>query len=253
MTTSSTADLTGSVALISGASSGIGEATAVALARAGASVAIAARRTDRLQALSEKLRADGAKVVALELDVTDEAACNAAVSRVTDELGPIDILVNNAGLMLLGPIVGADTEDWRRMISTNVLGLMYLTHAVVPSMVERGRGDIVNISSVAGRTARAGAGVYNASKWAVNAFSESLRQEVTARGVRVSLVEPGAVATELTEHITHAESKRGIQEMVSSMRALRSEDIAGAVLYVVRQPPHVSVNEVLVRPTDQER
>lgn len=253
VTTSSSTDLTGSVALISGASSGIGEATAVALARAGASVAIAARRTDRLQALAEKLRADGAKVLALELDVTDEAACNAAVSRVTDELGPVDILINNAGLMLLGPIVDADTEDWRRMISTNVLGLMYLTHAVVPSMVKRGRGDIVNISSVAGRTARAGAGVYNASKWAVNAFSESLRQEVTARGVRVSLVEPGAVATELTEHITHAETKRGTQEMVASMRALQSEDIAGAVLYVVRQPPHVSVNEVLVRPTDQER
>jgi NADP-dependent 3-hydroxy acid dehydrogenase YdfG len=253
VTASSPADLAGSVALISGASSGIGEATAVALARAGASVAIAARRMDRLEKLSETLRADGARVLTLELDVTDEAACSAGVSRVASELGPVDILINNAGVMLLGPIVDADTEDWRRMISTNVLGLMYLTHAVVPSMVERGRGDIVNISSVAGRTARAGAGVYNASKWAVNAFSESLRQEVTGRGVRVSLVEPGAVATELADHITHAESKRGVQEMVSSIRALRSEDIAGAVLYVVRQPPHVAINEVLVRPTDQER
>ena len=253
VTTSATTDLNGSVALITGASSGIGEATAIALAQAGASVAIAARRADRLEKLSERLRADGAKVLALELDVTDEAACISAVNRVTEELGPVDILINNAGVMLLGPIVGADTEDWRRMISTNVLGLMYLTHAVVPSMVERGSGDIVNISSVAGRVARAGAGVYNASKWAVNAFSESLRQEVTTRGVRVSLVEPGAVATELTDHITHAESKRGIKEMVSSMRALQSEDIANAVLYVVGQPPHVAINEVLVRPTDQER
>ena len=245
--------LSDKVALITGASSGIGEATAVALARAGAAVAIGARRTDRLESLAQRLRNDGARVLTLELDVTDEGACRGAVDRTQSELGGLDVLVNNAGLMLLGPIVDADTEDWRRMISTNVLGLMYMTHAAVPVMVEQGSGEIVNISSVAGRQARSGAGVYNASKWAVNAFSESLRQEVTERGVRVSLVEPGAVTTELTDHITHAKSKKGAEEMYGSMRALQAEDIARAIMYVVTQPAHVAINEILVRPTDQAR
>jgi NADP-dependent 3-hydroxy acid dehydrogenase YdfG len=155
--------------------------------------------------------------------------------------------------MLLGTIVGADVEDWRRMLSTNVLGLMYMTHAAIDGMVEQGSGDVVNISSVAGRTARKGAGAYNASKWAVNAFSESLRQEVTTRGVRISLVEPGAVATELTDHITQPDAKADIQRMVGGMTPLQAEDVARAIVYVVGQPPHVAVNEVLVRPTEQER
>jgi NADP-dependent 3-hydroxy acid dehydrogenase YdfG len=245
--------LTGKVALVTGASSGIGEATAVALAEAGAGVAIGARRTDRLDALAERLRNGGASVVQLPLDVTDEQACNDAVQRTREELGGLDILINNAGIMLLGTIVGADTEDWRRMINTNVLGLMCMTHAAIEGMVEQGSGDIVNVSSVAGRVARSGAGVYNASKWAVNAFSESLRQEVTGRGVRVGLVEPGAVTTELTDHITQPEAKAGAVSMYTSMRALQAEDIARAVLYLVTQPPHVAVNEILIRPTDQER
>jgi NADP-dependent 3-hydroxy acid dehydrogenase YdfG len=245
--------LAGRVALVTGASSGIGEATALALAEAGASVAIGARRKDRLDDLAGRLRDGGATVLQLDLDVTDEAACADAVRRTREELGGLDVLVNNAGVMLLGTIVGADTEDWRRMVSTNVLGLMYMTHAAIDGMVEQGSGDIVNISSVAGRTARKGAGVYNASKWAVNAFSESLRQEVTGRGVRISLVEPGAVATELTDHITQPAAKEASVQMYTSMRALRSEDIARAIRYVVTQPSHVSINEVLVRPTDQER
>ncbi len=189
--------LSGKVALVTGASSGIGEATAIALAEAGAAVAIGARRRDRLDALAGKLRDGGASVLALDLDVTDEAACQDAVRRTREELGGLDVLMNNAGVMLLGTIRGADTEEWRRMIHTNVLGLMYMTSAALEGMVEQGSGDIVNVSSVAGRTARKGAGVYNASKWAVNAFSESLRQEVTGKGVRISLVEPGAVTTEL--------------------------------------------------------
>ncbi len=245
--------LDGKVALVTGASSGIGEATAVALAEAGAAVAIGARRTDRLDALSARLRKTGASVLQLELDVTDEAACADAVRRTWEELGGLDVLVNNAGVMLLGTIVGADPEDWRRMLSTNVLGLLYMTHAAIDGMVEQGSGDIVNISSVAGRTARKGAGVYNASKWAVNAFSESLRQEVTGRGVRISLVEPGAVATELTDHITQPEAKAASKEMAANMTPLQADDIARAILYVVIQPPHVAVNEMLVRPTDQER
>jgi NADP-dependent 3-hydroxy acid dehydrogenase YdfG len=192
-------------------------------------------------------------VLQVELDVTDEQACGAAVARTREELGGLDVLVNNAGVMLLGTIVGADTKDWRRMINTNVLGLMYMTHAAIEGLVEQGSGDVVNISSVAGRQARKGAGVYNASKWAVNAFSASLRQEVTGRGVRIGLVEPGAVATELSSHITQPEAKQASQDMAASMRTLQAEDIARAVLYMVTQPPHVAVNEMLVRPTDQER
>jgi NADP-dependent 3-hydroxy acid dehydrogenase YdfG len=249
----STQPLAGKVALVTGASSGIGEATAIALAEAGAAVAIGARRRDRLDALAGKLRDGGARVLQLDLDVTDEQACTDAVARTRAELGGLDVLVNNAGVMLLGTIVGADTEDWRRMLQTNVLGVMYMTAAAIDGMVEQGSGDIVNMSSVAGRQARKGAGVYNASKWAVNAFSESLRQEVTGRGVRIGLVEPGAVATELTDHITQPEARRASKEMAQSMRPLQSADIARAVLYLVSQPPHVAVNEVLIRPTDQER
>ena len=245
--------LAGRVALVTGASSGIGEATALALAGAGAAVAIGARRSDRLASLAGRLQESGAQVLPLELDVTDERACADAVRRTRAELGGLDVLVNNAGVMLLGTIAGADPEDWRRMMQTNVLGLMYMTHAALDGMVEQGSGDIVNMSSVAGRTVRKGAGVYNASKWAVNAFSESLRQEVTGRGVRVSLVEPGAVTTELTSHITQPEAKAAAERMHAGMRALEADDIARAVVYVVSQPPHVAVNEVLVRPTDQER
>jgi NADP-dependent 3-hydroxy acid dehydrogenase YdfG len=245
--------LAGKVALVTGASSGIGEATALALAEAGAAVAIGARRRDRLDALAAKLRDDGARVLTLDLDVTDEQACADAVARTRAELGGLDVLVNNAGVMLLGTIVGADTEDWRRMLHTNVLGVMYMTAAAIEGMVEQGSGDVVNVSSVAGRVARKGSGVYNASKWAVNAFSESLRQEVTGRGVRIGLVEPGAVATELSDHITQPEAKQASKDNAARMRTLQSEDIARAVVYLVSQPPHVAVNEVLIRPTDQER
>ncbi|TKJ19765.1 SDR family NAD(P)-dependent oxidoreductase [Blastococcus sp. CCUG 61487] len=248
-----TRPLQGKVALVTGASSGIGAATAEVLAAAGAAVAIGARRKDRLAELAGRLRADGATVLELDLDVTDEQACADAVARTRAELGGLDVLVNNAGVMLLGTIVGADPEDWRRMLSTNVLGVMYMTHAAIEGMVEQGAGDIVNISSVAGRTARKGAGAYNASKWAVNAFSESLRQEVTGRGVRISLVEPGAVATELTDHITQPEAKAASKKAATMITPLQADDVARAILYVVSQPPYVAVNELLVRPTDQER
>jgi NADP-dependent 3-hydroxy acid dehydrogenase YdfG len=245
--------LDGKVALVTGASSGIGEATTLALAGEGAAVAIAARRADRLEALASKLSDSGVRVATISLDVTDEPACRAAVEQTRSELGGLDIVVNNAGLMLLGPILDADTEDWRRMINTNVLGLMYVTHAALPHLIEQGSGDIVNVSSVAGRVARLGSGVYNASKWGVNAFSESLRQEVTERGVRVTLVEPGAVATELTDHITHLDAKAEAKKWTGSIRQLQSDDIARAVVYAVTQPSHVSINEILVRPTDQAR
>ncbi|HYT09967.1 MAG TPA: SDR family NAD(P)-dependent oxidoreductase, partial [Mycobacteriales bacterium] len=191
--------LDGKVALVTGASSGIGRATAVALAKAGAAVAVGARRTRRLGELHDELTAAGAKTLTLHLDVADEQACRDAVRRTAGELGGLDLVVNNAGVMLLGTILGADTEDWRRMVNTNVLGVMYMTHAALPHLLER-RGTLVQVSSVAARVATRGSGVYNATKHAVGAFSESLRQEVTKRHVRVSLVEPGATATELAGH-----------------------------------------------------
>ncbi|MBA3417635.1 MAG: SDR family NAD(P)-dependent oxidoreductase [Geodermatophilaceae bacterium] len=242
--------LDGKVALVTGASSGIGEATAMALAAEGAAVAIAARRTDRLHALRTKLDEQGTSVVVLELDVTDEQACRTAVQSTVDELGGLDILVNNAGVMLLGAIEGADTTDWIRMVETNVLGLMFMTHAALPHLLESG-GQVIQVSSVAGRVPSKGAGVYNASKFAVNAFSESLRQEVTERGVRVVLIEPGMVATELRDHITNAKAKESANTRAAEMRQLQSGDIAAAIVYAATQPDHVAVNEILVRPTDQ--
>ncbi len=245
--------LTGKVALVTGASSGIGEATALALAAEGAAVAVSARREDRLQDLVKRITDNGGKAYPIVSDVTEEAQANEIVQKTKSELGRVDILVNNAGLMLLGMIEGANTDDWRRMINTNVLGLMYATHAVIPIMKEQNSGHIVNISSVAGRTARVGSGVYNASKWGVVAFSESLRQEVLKYHVRVTVIEPGAVATELTNHITDASAKKNIEDFVKGMTPLESEDIAAAILYAVTQPDRVDVNEILIRPTEQER
>lgn len=243
--------LAGRVALVTGASSGIGRAVALALAREGADVVVAARRIDRLDALRDELLELGVRALVLGLDVSDEAACRDAVARTVAELGGLDILVNNAGVMLLGTVEGADTEDWRRMMGTNVLGLMYLTHAALPHLLQR-RGVLVQMSSTAGRTARAGVAAYNASKWAVNAFSEGLRQEVTARGVRVVVIEPGIVETELREHITQPAARERIQASAAAIRQLQPEDIAAAVVYAATQPEHVAVNEILVRPTDQE-
>jgi NADP-dependent 3-hydroxy acid dehydrogenase YdfG len=221
--------LTGRVAIVTGASSGIGEATTVALADEDAAVALVARRADRLEEVRRSLAHKGANVIAIEADVSDEASCRAAVERARADLGGLDIVVNNAGVMLLGPIVDADTEDWRRMIDANVFGVLYMTHAALPLLLDRG-GDIVNVSSVAGRVARRGSGVYNASKWAVNAFSESLRQEVTSRGVRISLVEPGFVETELRDHITHVASKTQAIDAGTAMRVLHPHDIASAIV-----------------------
>jgi NADP-dependent 3-hydroxy acid dehydrogenase YdfG len=245
--------LTGKVALVTGASSGIGAATAIALAAEGACVVLGARRIDRLGDVRDQIVAADGSASIIELDVTNQSSCREAVDHAVLEHGQLDIVVNNAGVMLLGPILDADTADWRRMIEVNVLGLMYITHAALPVLVAQGSGDIVNISSTAGRVARAGSGGYNATKWAVNAFTESLRQEVTERGVRVSVVEPGLTDTELREHITDEGAKKTAQDFAASIRGLHAEDIARAVLYVITQPDHVAVNEVLVRPTDQAR
>jgi NADP-dependent 3-hydroxy acid dehydrogenase YdfG len=245
--------LHGKVALVTGASSGIGEATALALAAEGAAVAAAARRAELLEALVKRIGDNGGQAMPIIADVADEQQVHEMVRKAHARWGRLDILVNNAGLMLLGPIDGANTEDWRRMVNVNLLGLMYATHAVLPIMKEQDEGHIVNISSVAGRTAGAGRAVYNATKWGVGAFSEALRQEVYMHHIRVTVVEPGAVDTELTEHITDPTAKEETQQWYHSMRQLRSEDIAGAILYAVTQPPYVNVNEMLIRPTDQAR
>jgi NADP-dependent 3-hydroxy acid dehydrogenase YdfG len=249
--------LDGTVALVTGASSGIGEATALALAGHGAAVALVARRADRLAALADKIRAGGGTTVAIEADVTDEAQARAAVTRTVKELGRLDTLVNNAGVMLLGPVVDAPVEEWQRMLQVNLAGLLYCAHAALPHLLRaaedgpRRVADLVNVSSVAGRVARNGSAVYNATKHGVGAFSEGLRQEVTRRHVRVSLVEPGAVSTELAGH-NRPEVLESIKRRFSATERLEAEDIADAIHYIVSRPRHVAVNEILVRPTDQD-
>ena len=247
--------LTGTVVLVTGASSGIGEATAVALAEEGASIALVARRRDRLEALAERI---GDRVLVIEADVTDREQASRAVATAVSEFGRLDTLVNNAGVMLLGPIVGAPIEEWERMVHLNVLGLLYCTHAALPHLLSAAEGeprsvaDVVNVSSVAGRLARLNSGVYNATKWGVGAFSESLRQEVTARHVRVTIIEPGATATELASH-NRPEILEGMAQTFGGIEMLQAGDIANSVRYAVTQPRHVAVNEILIRPTEQER
>jgi NADP-dependent 3-hydroxy acid dehydrogenase YdfG len=245
-----TTDLSNQVVAITGASSGIGEAVAIACAKAGASVALAARRIDRIEQLAERIVADGGRALAVQTDVGEEDQARAFVQRTHAELGRLDVLVNNAGVMLLGPIENAPTEEWRRMIHANVFGVLYCTHAALPLMREQGSGHILNISSVAGRVARAGSGVYNLTKHGIGAFSESLRQEAVPMNVRVTLIEPGAVATELPTH-NRPEVREQMAKRFEGVTPLAAEDIAGAVLYAISQPPNVSVNELLVRPSAQ--
>jgi len=249
-------NLSGTVALVTGASSGIGEATARMLARQGATVALVARRTDKLEQLGGEIADAGGTALPIEADVGERKQAEAAVARAVEELGRLDVLVNNAGVMLLGPMVEAPVEEWQRMVEVNLLGLMHMAKAALPHLLEAAEGeqgvaDMVNISSVAGRIARRNSGVYNATKFGVGAFSESLRQEVTRRHVRIALVEPGAVATELQSH-NRPEVRGEIEKRFENMEILQAEDIADAIEYVLTRPPRVAVNEVLVRPTEQE-
>jgi NADP-dependent 3-hydroxy acid dehydrogenase YdfG len=248
--------LEGRRAVITGASSGIGEATAVAFAKEGASVALGARRKDRLEDLVGGIVADGGSAAAYEVDVGDEQAARSFVERAADQMSGVDILVNNAGVMLLGPIEGADVDEWRRMVDVNLLGLLYCTHAALPIMREGGGGHVINVSSVAGRNANFGSGVYNATKFGVVAFSESLRQEavVSKSGVRVMCVEPGFVGTELQGHNENPAVVENIEKMRGQIgEVLTAEDIANAVVYAVGQPDRVAVNEILIRPQGQLR
>jgi NADP-dependent 3-hydroxy acid dehydrogenase YdfG len=248
--------LEGTVALVTGASSGIGAATARALAAAGASVAITARRADRLEEVARQMRDAGGTALPIESDVSSPDQASSAVERTVSELGRLDTLINNAGVMLLGPIEAAPLEEWQRMIEVNVAGLLYCAHAALPHLLRaaddgpRQVADVVNISSVAGRVARVGSGVYNLTKHGVGAFSESLRQEVASRHVRVSLIEPGAVATELRSH-NRPEIQEQIEKRFASVEVLKADDIAEAILYIVTRPRRVAINEVLIRPSQQ--
>lgn len=251
-----TSSLTGTVALVTGASSGIGYATARALATQRASVALVARRHDRLDALAAQIVDAGGSAFVVPADITDRAQAEAAVQTVIDRFGRLDILVNNAGLMLLGPIAGANPEEWERMIAVNQKGLLYMTHAALPHLLAAaGEGprrvaDIVNISSIAGRVAWANYGVYNMTKFGVNGFTESLRQEITRKHVRVGVLEPGGVDTELGSHNSGA-MRESIDAFYKTTEVLQAEDIADGVAYMVTRPRHASVSELWIMPTDQ--
>ncbi len=243
--------LDGKVAVVTGASSGIGEATVRALAKEGAAVVAGARRRERLDALVEDVSREGGKAIAVECDVTDEGQAHGLVRRAVEEYGSIDVLVNNAGVMLLSTVGKGLSDQWRTMFEVNVLGLLYATDAAVEAMKRQGSGHLVNVSSVAGRkVTRDSSGVYAGSKFAVNAISEGLRQELIGDNIRVTIVEPGAVATELPDHITDEDARESLSGLMSLER-LQAEDIADAIVYAVTQPGRVSVNEILIRPTQQ--
>ena len=241
----STDQNTGRVAVITGASSGIGEATARALAADGHRVALLARRADRIQALADEL---GNGAIAIEADVTDRGSIVAAAERVQQELGGADILVNNAGVMLTAPFTSDQREEHRRMVETNLLGAMTATEVFLDQLRANGGGDLVNVSSVAGRVAPAGFAAYAATKWGINGWSEALRVELQP-DIRVVVIEPGAIATELSDHITHADSKRAAKDFLDT--AIPPQDIADVVAFAVGRPRRVALNEILVRPTVQ--
>jgi NADP-dependent 3-hydroxy acid dehydrogenase YdfG len=249
--------LDGTVALVTGASSGIGAATARELARHGASIALAARREDRLVKLAEEITHDGGQALVIETDVTDKAQAQAAVARTVARFQRLDTVVNNAGVMLLGQIENAPLDEWDQMVHLNILGLLYVAHAALPHLLaaaensRRRVADLVNVSSVAGRVARNGNGVYATTKFGVVAFSESLRQEVTKRHVRVSAIEPGVVTTELQSHMREEVRQRSMQRF-ADIEPMAAEDIADAIVYVVTRPRRVAINELLIRPTEQE-
>lgn len=235
----------GRVAVITGASSGIGAATAHALAADGYAVALLARRLDRIEALAAEL---GGGAIAIQSDVTDRDSLLAAAARVQDELGGADVLVNNAGIMLLGPFSSEQHADYRAMIEANLLGAITATEIFLDQLKDGG-GDLINISSVAGRTARAGNGVYAATKWGINGWSESLRQELLPE-VRVTLIEPGVVDTELPAHITHQQTREAVQKGYD-VATVKPEEIAEVIAFVLSRPRHLAIHEVLLRPADQ--
>jgi NADP-dependent 3-hydroxy acid dehydrogenase YdfG len=244
-------ELAGRVVAVTGASSGIGKATALACAHAGAAVALAARREDRIDGLAAEIAAAGGRAIAVRTDVTDESESRRFVERTTEAFGRLDALINSAGMMTLGPADGANTDDWRRTIAVNVFGVLYCIHSALPVMRRQGGGDIVNLSAIGGRTALPGVGIYCLTKFGIGAFSESLRQEVAPLGIRVTLIEPGFV--ESTE--IFRENSQALQDEMRARlnvpQPLEPKDVADAVVYAISRPSHVAVNEMLVRPAAQ--
>jgi NADP-dependent 3-hydroxy acid dehydrogenase YdfG len=241
------------VAIVTGASSGIGLATALALAKAGAKVAAGARRTDRLESLEKQIKDSGGEVMIQRLDVTKKSDCDAFVDSVVKKWGTVDILINNAGLMPLSFFKNLKVDEWDQMIDVNIKGVLYCTAAAIPHMIAKKSGHIVNISSVAGRVVFPAGSVYCATKHAVAAFSEGIRQELSQRAnIRVTCIEPGVVATELLSTITDKSLEKFV-ESSKQMDSLKSEDIANAIVFAVSSPAHMNVNEILIRPTTQER
>jgi NADP-dependent 3-hydroxy acid dehydrogenase YdfG len=245
--------LSGRVALVTGASSGFGEAVALGLARGGAKVALAARREDRLQALARKITEAGGQAQVIVADFTDETAAQRAVRETEAAFGRLDILINNAGVMYLEPVATADLARWRSMIELNLLGLIAATQAALPGMSARKDGHIVNIASTAAHVPNPLAAAYSATKFGVLGFSESLRKEVHKDNIRVTVISPGMAATELRDHIAVETVQAAINKTADAMRQLTAEDVADAILYAVSRPPHVTINEILMRSTDQER
>ena len=239
--------LDGKIALVTGASSGIGEATAIALAELGADVALAARRVDRLEGLRARIEALGPRALVVPTDITDAAQVEAMVATTVAQLGRLDILVNNAGVMQNAMIGEAQLEEWRRMIDTNVWGLMVATKAAFAVMVAQNVGHIVNVSSVSGRQAAAGASGYHASEWALGGFSEALRQEGRPHNVRVTLIEPGMVVTELQSHATNDFARERTRRMLEGIVPLQAEDVAECIAFCTTRPVHVAINELLLR------
>ncbi len=254
MTVSYQSELDEQVAIVTGASSGIGKATADSLASLGATVILAARRESELKELAKNIESEGGNALVVPTDVTNDHDIDTLIETSLNEFGQIDILVNNAGVMLLERLDQADREHLRQMVEVNLLGVMNLIHATLPSMQKQGSGHIVNISSAAGRRTNAKSSGYNATKFGVNAFTDAIRKEITTEGIRTTLIEPGIVDTELQEHIPDEKIKKQIKgNMYESMTPLESEDIASAIAYAVTQPEHVNINEMLIRPTDQVR
>ena len=247
--------LEGTVALVTGASSGIGRASAQALAAEGARVAVVARRKDRLEELVAGIEAAGGEALAIEADLGVEQDAVGAVARTVEHFGRLDTVLNNAGLMLLGPTATASTADWRRMVDVNVMGLLYCAHAALPHLLAaaedgpRRVADLVNVSSIGGRTTRPGSQVYNATKWGVVGLSESMRQELAGRHVRVSVVEPGPVRTELAD-ANRPEIRAQILGRQEGVEVLDPQDVAEAIVFLVTRPRHVNINEIMVRPTE---
>ena len=244
--------IAGRVALVTGASSGFGEATALELAKAGVKVGLAARRVDRLKDLKSRTEAAGGEALVVEADLADEAQAADAVKATEQGFGRLDILINNAGVMYLEPVATADLGRWRAMFELNLLGLIAATQAALPGMTARKTGHIVNIASTAGHYTAPAMAAYSATKWGVRAFTDGLRREVFKSNIRTTIISPGIAATELRDHIGDPGVKMMINQRADAMRQLQAQDIAEAILYAVTRPDHVAINEILMRPTDQE-